>query len=89
MALQRRPALEQLARNAGQIGNALRRRRRLLKLTQNHLGERTGLRQATISMLEAGDSDARLSTLTSMLAALNLELIVRDRTQGPKIEDIF
>jgi HTH-type transcriptional regulator/antitoxin HipB len=81
--------LEQLARNASQIGNALRRRRRLLKLTQNQLGKRTGLRQATISMLEAGDSDAKLSTLTSMLAALNLELIVRDRTTGPKIEDIF
>jgi HTH-type transcriptional regulator/antitoxin HipB len=81
--------LEQLARNASQIGNALRRRRRLLKLTQNQVGDRSGLRQATISLLEAGDSDARLSTLTTMLAALNLELIIRDRTQGPKIEDIF
>jgi HTH-type transcriptional regulator/antitoxin HipB len=81
--------LEQLARNASQIGNALRRRRRLLKLTQNQLAERTGLRQATISLLEAGGSDARLSTLTSMLAGLNLELIVRDRTKAPKIEDIF
>jgi HTH-type transcriptional regulator/antitoxin HipB len=81
--------LEQLARNASQIGNALRRRRRLLKLSQNQLAERTGLRQATISTLEAGDSNARLDTLTSMLAALDLELIVRDRTKGPKIEDIF
>ena len=81
--------MEQLARNASQIGNALRRRRRLLKLSQNQLAERTGLRQATISTLEAGDSNARLDTLTSMLAALDLELIVRDRTKGPKIEDIF
>jgi HTH-type transcriptional regulator / antitoxin HipB len=81
--------LEQLARNASQIGNALRRRRRFLKLTQNQVGDRSGLRQGTISLLETGDSDARLSTLTSMLAALNLELIVRDRTPGPKIEDIF
>jgi len=60
-----------------------------LKLSQNQLAERTGLRQATISTLEAGDSNARLDTLTSMLAALDLELIVRDRTKGPKIEDIF
>jgi HTH-type transcriptional regulator/antitoxin HipB len=81
--------VEQLARNASQIGNALRRHRRLLRLTQTQLGERSGLRQATISLLEAGDSDARLSTLTTMLAVLNLELLVRDRTQGPKIEDIF
>jgi HTH-type transcriptional regulator / antitoxin HipB len=81
--------LEQLARNGSQIGNALRRRRRLLKLSQAQLGERTGLRQATISALESGDSNARLSTLTSMLAALGLELVVRDRTKGPRIEDIF
>jgi HTH-type transcriptional regulator / antitoxin HipB len=81
--------LEQLARNGSQIGSALRRRRRLSKLSQTQLGQRTGLRQATISALEAGDSNARLSTLTSLLAALDLELIVRDRTKGPNIEDIF
>jgi HTH-type transcriptional regulator/antitoxin HipB len=89
MALQRRPALEQLARNAGQIGNALRRRRKLLKLSQKQLCERTGLRQATISSLEVGNRNAGLDTLVTVMAALDLELVVRDRTKGPKIEDIF
>ena len=81
--------MEQLARSIDQTGNAVRRRRKLLKLSQTQLCERTGLRQATISELEAGDSNARLSTLFAVLAALDLELVVRDRTVGPKIEDIF
>jgi HTH-type transcriptional regulator/antitoxin HipB len=81
--------MEQLVRSIDQIGNAVRRRRKLAKLSQNQLCERSGLRQATISDLEAGDSNARLSTLMIVLAALDLELVVRDRTIGPKIEDIF
>jgi HTH-type transcriptional regulator/antitoxin HipB len=82
-------ALEQLARSLAQVGNAIRRRRKLLSLSQGQLCERTGLRQATISSLEAGDSAARLSTLLDILMALDLELVIRDRTQGARIEDIF
>lgn len=81
--------MEQLARSLDQVGNAIRRRRKLLSLSQGQLCERTGLRQATISNLEAGDSAARLSTLLDILTALDLELVIRDRTKGPKIEDIF
>jgi HTH-type transcriptional regulator/antitoxin HipB len=81
--------MEQLVRSIDQIGNAVRRRRKLAKLSQDQLCERTGLRQATISNLEAGDRNAQLSTLLVILTALNLELVVRDRTTGPKIEDIF
>jgi HTH-type transcriptional regulator/antitoxin HipB len=81
--------VEQLARSIDQIGQAVRRRRKLLKLTQAQLCERTGLRQATISSLEAGDSAARLSTLLDILTALDLELVIRDRTTGSRIEDIF
>ena len=81
--------MEQLVRSIDQIGHAIRRRRRLAKLSQDQLGQRTGLRQATISELEAADRNARLSTLFAALAALDLELVVRDRTAGPKIEEIF
>ncbi|HTJ64743.1 MAG TPA: helix-turn-helix transcriptional regulator [Alphaproteobacteria bacterium] len=81
--------MEQLARSIDQIGNTVRRRRRLAKLSQDQLCQLTGLRQATISALEAGDRDAKLSTLFAVLSALDLELIVRDRTIGRKIEDIF
>lgn len=81
--------MEQLVRSIDQIGNAVRRRRKLAKLSQDQLCQRTGLRQATISELEAADRNARLSTLFAVLAALDLELVVRDRTTGPKIEEIF
>jgi HTH-type transcriptional regulator/antitoxin HipB len=81
--------MEQLVRNVDQIGSAIRRRRKLAKLSQDQLCLRTGLRQATISELEAADRNARLSTLFAVLAALDLELVVRDRTVGPEIEEIF
>ena len=81
--------MEHLVRSIDQIGNAVRRRRKLAKLSQGELCDRTSLRQATISNLEGGDRNARLDTLLADLTALNLELVVRDRTTGPKIEDIF
>ena len=81
--------MEHLVRSIDQIGNAVRRRRKLAKLSQGELCDRTSLRQATISNLEGGDRNARLDTLLAVLTALNLELVVRDRTTGPKIEDIF
>ena len=62
------------------IGAALRRQRKKMRLSQSELGERINLRQATISALEAGTADAKLSTLTNVLAALGLELFVRSRS---------
>ncbi len=81
--------MEQLVRTIDQIGNAVRRRRKSLNLTQAEICQGTGLRQATISSLEAGDSGARLTTLLDVLTALNLELVIRERTKAPRIEDIF
>jgi len=79
----------QVARTAKQIGEALRRKRRSLRLTQADLAARAGMRQATVSALERGE--ARLDTLIHMLAALGLELVVRDRgaESEVRLEDIF
>lgn len=81
--------MEQLVRSIDQIANAVRRQRKALQLTQSQLCERSSVRQATISSLESGDSGARLKTLLDVLTALDLELIVRDRSKAAKIEDIF
>ena len=62
---------------ATQLGAALRIRRKGLGLTQVQSGERLSLRQSTISAVEGGKVDTRLSTLLDMLAALGLELILR------------
>jgi HTH-type transcriptional regulator/antitoxin HipB len=83
--------MNQVARTSKQIGAILKRQRRLLKLTQSELGAKAKLRQATISELEAGEPGASLSTVFDVLAALDLEAVVRPRSKGsPRdIEDIF
>lgn len=71
-----------IARDPRQIGDALRRFRSRRGLTQEALAERAGLRQATISTVENGNPEARLHTLAVILAALDLELVVRPRSQA-------
>jgi HTH-type transcriptional regulator/antitoxin HipB len=69
----------------------VRRRRRSQDLTQKDLGDRTRLRQATISGLEGGEPGTQLRTLFSVIAALDLELVIRPRTKASneKIEELF
>lgn len=83
--------MEQIVRTPKQIGSAIRRRRRGLNLNQTSLGEKTRLRQATISAVEAGVPGTQIGTLCDVLAALDLELVVRPRTRAApaEIEDIF
>ena len=83
--------MPQTARNATQIGAAIRRARRQARLTQAALSAKTGLRKATISELERGEGDVRLSTLLDVFAALELELTIdeRGRASAGRLEDIF
>ena len=70
------------ARSETQLGAILRRVRKQRGLTQAEVGEKTRLRQATISTLEDGAPATRLRTLMLTLAALDLELVVRQRTRS-------
>lgn len=82
--------MDQIARTSKQIGAAVRRRRRTLKLSQSGLGAKAGLRQATISALENGEPGTQLRTLIDAMAALGLEMVIRERSRADKdIEDIF
>ena len=82
--------MEQIARTTKQLGAAIRRRRRGLHLSQGEVGEKTNMRQATISALENGEPGTQLQTLTDVLAALGLEVVVRERSKSTgAIEDIF
>ena len=82
--------MEQIARTSKQIGAAIRRRRRLLNLSQGELGAKTKLRQATISALENGEPGARLRTLIDVMVALGLELVICERSKAEgRIEDFF
>jgi HTH-type transcriptional regulator / antitoxin HipB len=83
--------MDQIARTPKQIGDAIRRQRRKLGLNQTALGERTRLRQATISAVESGEPGTQIRTLCDVLAALDLEFVVRPRSKATPadIEDIF
>lgn len=82
---------EHIARTEKQLGAILRRTRRAAGLTQVGLGERTRLRQGTVSRLEAGEPAVQLHTLMQVVSALGLELVVRPRSRGSsaEIEELF
>lgn len=83
--------MDQIARTPKQIGDILRRHRRGLALNQTQLGEKTKLRQATISAVESGEPGTQIRTLCDLMAALELEFVIRPRSQGhpEEIEEIF
>ena len=83
--------MKQTARTAKQLGAIIRRERRRQGLTQTQLGAKFGLRQATISKLEAGEPATQLRTLLDALAALGLEVLIdkRERTSVDEIERLF
>lgn len=83
--------MEQIGRTPRQIGAIVRRQRRRCGLTQEQLGEKTPLRQATVSKLEAGEPATQLRTMLDVLAALDLEIVIRPRTKAAisEIEDLY
>lgn len=82
--------MNQIARTVKQVGVAIRRRRRSLGWSQGDLGSEAGLRQATISALENGNPGTRLSTLVNVMATLELEAVIQERSKAPKsIEELF
>lgn len=83
--------MSQSARTAKQIGAIIRRVRRNGGLTQTDLGNRIGLRQATISRLEKGEDETKLSTLLDALSALGLEIIIdkRGKASTRNLGDMF
>ena len=80
-----------IARSPQQLGAILRRYRKKGSLTQTDVAAKTQLRQATISALESGEAGTQLKTLTDVLAALDLELVVQPRrkSQPSDIEDLI
>lgn len=82
--------MEVIARTPLQLANSIRVRRRRLGLSQEELAQKIGVRQKTLSDIENA-KPARLETLLRILAVLDLELVVRERTKSSAndIEAIF
>jgi HTH-type transcriptional regulator/antitoxin HipB len=83
--------MSELVRSPKQLGVALRRSRRAQALTQADLASRAGVRQGTISQVENGLETVKFSTVMDILRALDLEIVVRQRTKGSHsdIESLF
>ncbi|MDT7042848.1 helix-turn-helix domain-containing protein [Candidatus Nitronereus thalassa] len=83
--------MNDLARDPKQIGNLIRRVRKKRGFSQTQLGEKSGLRQETISLIETGNPAAKLETILNVLAALDLEFRIVPRSKGraADIEEIF
>ncbi|CAE6794760.1 MAG: helix-turn-helix transcriptional regulator [Nitrospira sp.] len=84
-------SMKDLARDPRQVGNLVRRARKKQGLSQSQLGDKAGLRQETISLIETGHPAAKLQTILGILAALDLELriVPRSKGQAADIEEIF
>jgi len=66
-----------------QIGQALEDSRQHRGMTQSELGRLAGLRQPAVSAIESDPSSCKLSRLFPLLAALDLELVLRPRVSLP------
>ena len=71
-----------LARDPKQIGNLIRSARKKRAWSQKELGDKAGLRQETISLIENGNPAIRIENLLSVLSALDLEFQIASRSKG-------
>ena len=71
--------MSELARSPEQLGNAICRARKKHGMSQSELGEKAGLRQETISLIENGNPAAKLETILAVISALDLELEIAER----------
>ena len=74
--------LKIVARTPKQFTEALRRFRKKSKLSQKDVGEKVGLPQTTVSKIEKELISPSLRNLYKLLAALDLEIVVRPRKRG-------
>lgn len=81
----------QIIRSPLQLGNLIRNARREQGWTQQDLAALSGFRQELISRIETGHEGTKLSSILSLFAILELDLVVEERNAGntKTIEDIF
>jgi HTH-type transcriptional regulator / antitoxin HipB len=71
--------MDQLIYSPKALGSAIKRQRKAKKLNQSEAGSAFRVDQTTVSSIEQGAAGTRLDTLFRILAALDLEMIVRPK----------
>ena len=66
--------------SAKQLSACLKDARRLQKLSQGKVADKVGIRQDTVSSFEINPESTKLETLFKILAALELSLDIKPRT---------
>lgn len=75
-------------RSPAQIGNAVRRLRKIKNLSQTELAQKAGLTQATVSRIEKGNQKAEIHTLLLIFAALDADLAITERTKVDQTDSL-
>jgi HTH-type transcriptional regulator / antitoxin HipB len=78
--------MNQLVRSPKVLGNILQNARKKQGFSQTAFGEHINMHQSAVSMIEKGHSALKLDNLLSILAALDLDIVVVPRAKG-SIED--
>ncbi len=73
--------------SAKSLGLILRAARKRKQLSQTDAGKSVGIDQPTMSKIERGESHARVDTLFRLLAALDMEMIIRPRETPSKTNE--
>lgn len=71
--------MEQLIYSPKSLGSAIKRQRKAKMLTQTEAGNAFNIDQTTVSSIEQGAPGTRLETLFRLLAALELEMVIRPK----------
>jgi HTH-type transcriptional regulator / antitoxin HipB len=74
--------VDYVARTPEQLAYILKSCRTQQGLTQGTVAARVGIKQGTVSVLEADTARARIETLYKLLSALGVELVIRERASA-------
>ncbi len=74
--------MQQIIRTSNQLGQVLQGRRKSLGLSQTELGASAGISQKRQSALELAPERITVERLLRLLAALDFELVIREKTPG-------
>ena len=72
--------MKHLVRTSKNLGHAIRQARKAKNLTQKELAAMSGVWQETISKIENGSGGTKLETVFDLVAALDLEITVTERS---------
>ena len=80
--------MDYLVHTSSQLGQALRARRKVLGMTQTQAGDQVRIKQDTVSKLELDPTSSSIGSLLNLVAALDLELVLRPKESGQSDADL-